>query len=667
MDSLISEIIFENILEEKNNKLAGALFNQTELVVPYIYSEILDKFIGLETNLQEQLENATDEEAINIEKKLDFITKIIDNYGDLDKLNNGVIAYHLQKSPYYSKSLNKLQENLSTDPKEIAEKLQYDLKSNEIPFDKHISKIVNFHLSTIRQRDENGNLIPNDYGIPKLMSPSIVKNKLKIILENKTKKVEWIYNALQDNVKEYPWLTDLITKLGSPSASERVYSTQSLWTDFRKTFRTVDKEMYESMIAETLDEKGNKTVEARTGEASAAFRHVEHEMDAIFQSTDGKYKINTDEGRLLNLDLLLNDFNLKKLETTRNPHELFDFYDALGLTVTRNSESLKHVFKTQKRLNQLFKKLNQYKELNIPITEIVKKLKSGHYDVVAFEQNGNKFTTRNILVEKENVLVYDLLDLEAKYSGKYNNIGLTTATGNIVFPQQQFSALDEFIENYNMVNSFQELIEIPEMSFLNPKINPAVLESYLLKSLFIYNEELQRYDKKRDNRKLTSAHLSGTKNINIFGATDIALSSETAEIDGRGRMIQDIYLTLTLGKISTTTPASKGTTLTNTVNEIESTGKNEKAKTLYISPKYLMNDFQTNAFTFYEMFIPYLDGVLKYKNYLESNDNITKVKDYNEGKNRALSLGIFDGIFIKNKNEISKFTSLEELLTNGSD
>lgn len=665
IDSIIVDVINSEIASRGNNKFLSAYFTSPDLILKSsgksiletVYDEVYFTLSDKVEDLKEELNNAEDLEKENITRKITLIEDALNNWGSPVQ-KEGMIAFHMLKSNLIMDTVKDLDEDAFNVTKEDLEATRFDKGGSELSSEDMASNQVIYLINTLNKYDKNNNLELNELGFAKLANKNQVWRKLINIISEKNNKLSprTIYTALEENAKDEPWITDLLIKLGPLDTKDM--STNKLQTEFWATFYTETIKLYQLTInIETNPETGITTKEILPGYASAVFRHVERDFKSYFKSKNDSPFIK-DSGTIGNvLDYLVLNKYRDNLKTVANK---LSFLNDIGIPLADNSEvhkELEHI-----NLDFIYQKLAKLQSHFFQITDVIEALKNKQEYK---DENGN-LLPENIL-PSETTTVNKILDLHARHSGEYANIGISTADGNTKYEQSQMSSLAVNIDTINNVKSFNELIALKHMSHLKYENNPMVTASIWLKSIFEFNELTQTFGKKREGVYLSIDDLSGVQNSDGINA-DYEYSTATAKADKYTRLLQDMYNSLLGGRFSTMTHADKSTTLSYVLNKIN---KNFSVDDhLYIDIKDFTeqgSEYNLAIEKMYDYLMPYLDGELRRIAKVKKQDgSISAIPGYTvkneKGVIRGENLTIFDGVFSdETKKEIIKVGNVNDL------
>lgn len=634
MSGYMADVIYDENSKRGDTRFTTAVFRNPEVFLPYVYDKVKIKMAAYRTALVEAIPTLEGAEKIEAENNLNIIEHALENYGNV---NEGFIAYHLEKNSILTQATKDLDAEAFAKTQEDIENTRFDKSGNELSSVDLASNQVLFLVNTIREMDKDGNIIRNNLGAPKLVKFSKSWGLLKTILMENSESPATMKMALEEEAKLNPWVNDLLQKLGTVNAGEM--STNGLvhdgvfdlWTNFWQAFNLVNIPLFQVNVNRRSTEiSGNFNYEILMGYSSAVYRQVSRDLSSYFKTvSDNPFIVDTENGNVLSFEA--KDANGQTLlekysKGFKDVSDKLEFLKDIGMPLTDNAAIRKALADDAKdpiNLKFLLDGLMQLQRNQIPITDIVKDLGTTH---TVTELGKNEQKIKRVIVKGQNTTLTKLFTLEAKYSGDYANVALTTADGETKYEQSQMSTLAQQVKYINNAKSFEELINLPHMKHLSSDRFLEAAGNSFLKSLFVYNEETKTYGARRENIKINIDDLSGVQTIIDDNYANYDLSVATAKSDKYTRLQSDIYAGLVSGKFSTMVHADKSTTLSYNVSEVIS-GVEKKTKHLYIDPSDFITkigDFNEGIEKAYVLLLPYIDAEL---------ERIKKVKAHNDPKN----------------------------------
>jgi len=661
IDGIISEYQDERNLQLQINspgdtRYTSAIFTNPEKYLKEVYNIARNKFIDKYEEFNIKIEKANEEEKPILIERRNLLEDALTNFGDPNNpiKGGGLLAFHIKKSPYMSTYTKDLDREAFEKTEEDITATRYDIKGNELSKIDLASNRVSYLIKSIKKYDTDGNQVKNELDFPVLMELNETFGKIASIIGDNNNSPAEIRTVLLKAVSENPWVDALVRKLG-PTLSPH-HSVNDLWTGFWAAFYMSNQKLHQTMINEISDPKTrSKSYEVLTGYASAVFRQAERDFRSHFKISDHPNPFIIDNGvfgNKLDSKSILDKYKGKLYKRE------FEFLKDIGIPLTDTKdtrEGLKNI-----NLEYLLDKIEMLHIKNVPITDIIQSLR----DPYIF-----KTATGEIHIKSESSNINKILGLEVKHSGNYSNASVLTAIGNVAYETSMMSTIAVQIKAINESETFQDLINIPYMSYLDYKNNPSVRASVRLRSLYEFDPNTQTFGKRRKDVIFTLDNLDGTQNIIDNSYTDKDYSSTTSKSDKYTRLMQDIYSLFLEGKPSGITPGDKSTILSANINTIYTEGND---KHLYVD----LGDFgkkggQVNLGIerAYNILLPYLEGELQriidvQKHQEESFlPNIEGYTSPDKNKNiSGLDFSAFKGVFKKETKD--KLLELYKATTN---
>ena len=631
MSGYMAEVINDENTKRGDTRFTTAVFRNPEVWLPYVYNKVKEKMSAYRTALLEEIPTLEGAEKIEAENNLNLLNEALVNYGNV---NEGFIAYHLEKNTILTQSTKDLDVEAFSKTQEDIENTRFDKSGNELSSVDLASNQVLFLVNTIRELTSTGEVVKNKLGAPKLVRFNKSWGLLKTILMENSESPRTMKEALEEEAKYNPWVYDLLNKLGTVDAADMASNglvhdgVFDLWTNFWQAFNLVNISLYQVNVNQRSTElQGTFNYEILMGYSSASYRQVARDFSSYFKTvSDNPFIIDTESGNVLSFQA--KDSNGQTLlekysKGFKDVSDKLEFLKDIGMPMTDNvavRRALDDTAKDPINLKFLLDTLLQLNRNGIPVTDIVKDLMTTH-TLTEFNQDGQKQT--RTIVKGQNTTLSKLFTIEAKYSGDYANVALTTADGETKFEQSQMSTLAQQVKYINNAETFEDLINLPHMKHLAADRFLEAPGNSFLRSLFVYNEDTKTFGAKRKNAKITIDDLSGVQTIIDDAYANYDLSVSTSKSDRYTRLQSDIYAGLISGKFSTMVHADKSTTLSYSVGEVIS-GVDKKTKHLHIDPSDFitkMGDFTEGMEKAYVLLLPYIEAELQ---------RIAKVKKHND-------------------------------------
>lgn len=654
-------------------KYTSKLFKSTtgkQEVYKYIYSrlsQIYDQFNEEFNTAIEEYEALEEHSQVLLDKieatesKLKLLEFVLDNFGDTSNLENnkqtGVIKYHVQKSQIISlEDKQEFFESTEADDFLKSERIgdrsgnEYSLK--ELGFEEIIQL-----LKTVRRTKLDGTFYTNDLNVPEIIDFDIVWNRLVKLLQGSINP-EKMYKKLVEKQKDYPEITDLLSKLG-PLETQDI-SSNDLWTKFWQTFNKTHVPLLQTTIRKTTvktDETGSVQLSTpeyniTVGQAFGESQKVTVEWRTLFkQALPSKYITKVDNQNRLNIPNVLKEF-VSANNINENGREL-EFLHAIGIMLDDIEEIRNDLRKYPTLIKHIFENLVYInKRPGAEVTEPGDIFRG----YPAMKLGGNNISGRTNSNNNYNILK----SLQARHSDRFSNYMASNAEGNTQFEHTLNSSMTIIVNTINDVNTYDELISIPYMSFLDYRRNPSVLNSIWLNKIFVLKDDKgglldrtstlpdgKKFGDKRDvikNKKsirqsLDFNNLSGVS-FESDGVYNPDLGIASASADKYSKLLMDFHNVLGRGLFEMMRHADKSTSYSLTLAKVSSNESN-----LYIDTHYFEQtpDLNVGKEAFINILMGYLDSEVKRIYELRNNDSYNTNFDFNY-KKRGSNFVAFEGI-----------------------
>lgn len=578
----------------------------------YKYAQI--RLATIRNQMNESLSKAKELDKERIQKNIDLLDYVIRNYGNTEVLSDnkdgkGMIAYHKLKSKYINQEdVEEFfdEENESEEDKYSKGKEGFDRGGNESSLTEMASKEVLYLINSLHKVDENGLPVLNKFGIPELQGFDNVWNRLVRMLQN-TLNIEDMYNKLLLESDTYPPAKQILEKLGPVRTDNR--SSFSLWTSFWQSLNKTRIPLVQMTIEKTsIDDNGNKlsvpSYAVRIGEASADYKKVGQKWENYFKTAYDNPYIKTDNFGVNYLDTkkVLEDFP----QNTLSGRE-FEFFRAIGMRLSDKNEIHDDIRKKNtgnaKALRNALFLINQ--RGNITVDSLASIVKEYPATVIG------DVTYPKIPGEKRNY--NNLQELEARYSDDFSNFMVSNAKGDPQFEHSLNNSLTVVINTINRVKSYDDLMQIPYMSYLDIERNPFAKASIWLNSIFDMNKPGRPKRRQSDDPKspfvtVNLNNLSGVLTMENGESTGEGVAS--AQADEFTKMILDFHLTIVNGTPELMRHADKGTSFSVWLSNVNT---KSESKRLYVDTTSFIsiNDRIPGYTEAYSLIVPYINAELK--------------------------------------------------------
>lgn len=493
---------------------------------------------------------------------------------DASTNNLGVIAYHMQKSKYLNFDerflIDDIEEKTTNDKDGYGhrsgnEKSMKELASDEV-------------LYTIRSLFEYKDGVPvkNELGFNKLMPFDSAWNKVQRVLED-IYDIDDQYNALQKAASTDPMFAQLISKLGNPnrfSSAEfsvedknskenmkRVLLLNNLWTKFHNSFNGKRIPLVQLTVDIKTGAQGISGIDIKPGKAQTSTSKIARDWEANFSNPTIiaarqkfiNYKpqvanenvLRRFKGNTLNIEAVVEEFR------TSHANDPIPFLKVLGMEIPEVPEMHKLLTDKLKILpRSLMKKL-------ISINAFNKKNPNDAVEIGSIDQ----LIKMNYEDRNEDSSYKELLDNVIKYSDKYGDTMVSTATGSARWELSLRSTISQQIDAWNGAESFQDLIADPKMAHLDTKRNPFIEGTIIATETFGTDLTKRELTKKVSGREA----FGRLELLNSSGVTMLinnaytGLSVDSAEADELTQSLHNFYSYILYGVSEATRHADKST------------------------------------------------------------------------------------------------------------
>jgi hypothetical protein len=578
----------------------------------YKYAQI--RLATIRNQMNSSLATAKELEKERIQKNVDLLDYVIRNYGNTDVLSDnkegkGMIAYHKLKSKYINQEdVEEFfeEENQSEEEKYSKGKEGYDRGGNETSFTEMASKEVLYLMSSLHKVNEQNVPVLNKLGVAELHDFDTVKNRFIRMLQN-TLSIEDMYNKLSIESDTFPPAKQILNKLG-PVRTDNARSF-NLWTSFWQSFNKTRVPLTQMTVEKTsTDDNGVKlavpTYAVRIGEASADYKKVGQKWENYFKTAYDNPYIKTDNfgANYLDTKKVLEDFP----QNTLSGRE-YEFFRAIGMRLSDKNEIHDDIRKKNtgnaKALRNALFLINQRGNITVDsLASIVKE-----YPAMVI----GELSYPKIPGEKRNY--NNLQELEARYSDDFSNFMVSNAKGDPQFEHSLNNTLTVMINTINSVKSYDDLMQIPHMSYLDIDRNPFASASIWLNSIFDMNKPGRPKRRQSDDPKspfvtVNLNNLSGVLTMENGESTGEGVAS--AQADEFTKLILDFHLTIVNGTPELMRHADKGTSFSVWLSNINT---KSESKRLYVDTTSFIsiNDRIPGYTEAYSLVIPYINAELK--------------------------------------------------------
>lgn len=606
----------------------------------YAYKQVLEDFNNIKTGLEADLLQATEElEKIKIQRNLDRFNWAIANFGDVENLINnrpqkkgdwpkGLIGYHMMKSKILEPETKEafFDEDVTSEEDLLMKGREgYDKGGNEISMKEMASTDILLALRSIHKVNKEGKPVyiegtqttitkdgvTSTVGVPELEDFDKVWNALVKILQN-TMNAEVMYAKMLQYEKDHPEfpMSQIIKKFGPVSTKGSVEF--NIWTNLWQTFNKSQVPLLQTTVEiVTKDNQGdakkfeNWGFSIKPGVANSQSRKIGFSWQGIFATVKNHPFIKPDEGGINYLDIkaVLSSYTYDKA-VNKDP---VGFLRAIGFFLEKDNADIERVIKEEKAVDtsKIYKALQTIEKRNVTSPKNAIKITrprditKSYPGEFVYDENGKVKRTSDgkkmykvLEIFGEGRTYNDILEVEARYSNKHGNSGVTNAEGNTQFEHTLNNSLSIMVNALNDAKSYQDLMTMPWMRHLDIDRNPFAKASVWFNSMFNLDKNSPDFGKKRLDRygktvKMNLQNLSGVA-MNKDGVFDFDLGVASAKADSATKLIMDFHLTLFKGSPELVRHADKGTSYSVFLNNIYVPGR--EFSRMYVDTVNFMNE-----------------------------------------------------------------------------
>jgi hypothetical protein len=582
LDSLVSDFVNLRIGVTEDGSGDKAYYTTALLSIPkgreaaltYAKTKIEEAIEALDV----QIANATtDSEKQKLLNQQDALVWATDNWDtDSDK---GIIAYYNKKSRF-SDFVTAAEKAvlLFEDTGEFKSRDGHDRRGNEASLLDLASESVIYLIKSLHALESDGSKAMNNLGFNTLMDFGIAWNRITRILQGANSPQE-MYTRLQDSKEDYPFIQELLIKLGNPD-TQMTANAQNLWTQFNDAFNKTRVPLVALVVDRTTnvlerDEEGNiiKTefeYSAKVGGASTADAKIGRDWNDRFKTVTTKYiKPDINGNNFLDIDAIYNDYvsqysNLNRIKFLQDVGIYFDnkskIVAALNKMIPNPAKVIFDRIEAIKLHND--KAIAENKPKNIVI---VRKIDDLINPTKKIRDNGE-------VLKGLRGFYNSLQKIQATYTDDYSDFMVLNAAGDTQY---------EFMENNTITQQIRELQEAPDFNTLTAK--PEMNHLSALRNPFVSNNpdpkrkrlvtihELFDMSKpsgpKRSIKEEVGSNEKITIDINNLAGVSFTVNGEAyngiaaSDSDEFTKRLTDFHVSVIHGLPMGTTPADKSTIL----------------------------------------------------------------------------------------------------------
>ena len=623
--------IMSDILQDERNLGGVSLIFENEAAKNYLYLAVKNEFKQIINSIQEKIAGQPEEAVQKELNDIRILQTAVDNW-------DGVLKFHKKKSvllDFKQKVSDQIAVDIDSNKDEEAQKTtDSELEKSEAQLQEEYGKNVfeskgnerstreiataetMYLIGSLHAYDRNGKRIQNRFGVDKLADPNktwgIVLNAIEGAVDDQE-----MYSKLLAASKVHPELKELANLLGDPS--EQVTSDSAgkvkLWTKFYRDFSLSRIPIY------NLKADVNIEGEIKFQEIQPNFSAVNKVMLDNYGAINNNYTNSNNKDGIHRTDVVK---VLKDFKDITSREEAYDFLKAIGIELTNNQavkERLGYVLSEVKEIRGEFEKLKALIDKGAKPLEVI---------------------YRNVPKS-----VITVLNIEAQYSGRFNNNARYNVNNDIVYDLSLNNTISKLFKEFNNIRkNYQQIVSQPHMRHLDVRINPNAKYSIWLHSLFNLDETDLTSFTQRKNIATYGKEIKNTIGlINIDGIKDETLGYgiKTTNLDPASKFIMDMHMLLISGVQELMRHGDKSSAYGVKLGKLF-TKFNDSKKTshLFIDPNYFNTEAGHNAAV--ELILPKIAAELERIAILKEG-GMPIIPGFNDSPTaRGFSLTMFDSM-----------------------
>lgn len=622
--------IMSNMLQDERNLGGVSLIFENEAAKNWLYLAVKNDFKDIITSLQDKIKGQPEEAVQKELNDIRILQTAVDNW-------NSVLKFHKKKSvllDFKQKvsdetavdiDSNKDTETQKTSDSELEKseaqlqedygKNVFESKGNEKSTREIASNETMYLIGSLHAYDKNGKRIPNRFGIDKLADPSktwgIVLNAIEGAVDDQD-----MYAKLLAASKIFPELKELANLLGDPSDQVTADSAGKvkLWTKFYRDFSLSRIPIF------NLKVDVNINGEVKFQEIQPNFSAVNKVMLDNFGAINNNYTNSNNKDGVHKTDVLkvLRDFS-----DITSREEAFDFLKAIGIELTNNQaikEKLGYALAEVKEIRAEFEKLKSLIDKGSKPLEVI-----------------YKGVPKSVIT---------ILNIEAQYSGRFNNNARYNVNDDIVYDISLNNTISKLFKEFNdLRKNYQQIVSQPHMRHLDVRNNPNAKYSIWLHSLFNLDEtDLTSFTQRKNIASYGKVLKNTIGLINIDGIKDemVGYGIKTTNLDPASKFLMDMHMLLGSGVQELMRHGDKSSAYGVKLGQLFTKFNDKKTSHLFINPNYFATEAGHNAAV--ELILPKIAAELERIAILKEG-NMPIIPGFNDSPNaRGFSLTMFDGM-----------------------
>ena len=617
----INILMAEKVIEHPNNvktrepgkvgaitKLLKGDVNLKLLYDNYIKKELINKLNELENEYSEKEKSWTELEKDIKKNRIRILNATLNNYGDITsilkgeiKKNSTIIEYHRNNS-VFKEALASVSPLEKTIDKGINDTNSFELADN-------IAKLLISSLLKQEKGAEDDQYELNELGFPETIDFKSFWNLLMSKVSGK-KTVTGMYQKLtkvaDKNSKNSPLFKQLLNRIGQPedmneTGVDERDTSPDIWIGLAQSLSLSNIALFSSTINKNVVKNDNDILETvyefKPGVTSKETYKIKKDWVSKFiqeKSTDANYILkNKSNVNYLNLPKIIKDFYTKETFTDINnvvkytlkkDVDIIKFFNSIGIYLDDSIDIKNNI--NQKGLSSIAEAIGKAAFNQQEITDILSHFNKKIKNIKEQKIENKVITLINGNIESLYNRFEELSQLQATYSDTYastmgksadnENKSVYALTNSNIMLTEGLNEISTLGDAYDSTGDYKHL------NHLNPKNNPAIKFSVIMKSLF----DLQ--GKKRKNASIKWVDITGSQFI-LENSTEQEGKTQ-ADMYKSDKFISDFLTYLKTGVIEYIRNGDKKTFLAPLVDLI--TYNKKKNKNLFIDTSaFLVDDF----------------------------------------------------------------------------
>lgn len=671
MNSLALEFIEDRNKELGENLYSGTISTDNVAVISEMFQYIKNDFSDL---IKDKLEEITDEKNLpkedsdkeliaELQEDVSILQAALDNFGDTEE---GFVELFLNKGDFLSKGNKVLDKDVYKKTEEDTEVTKFDKSGNGVSIMGLASKPLLQILKTLKEYDQEGEVAVNRLGYSELMPSDKAWAILITLMVDKANSIGDVRDILLKNSKEYPWMVDLIERLGSFDLESSDVRKLSLWTQAWQKFAMMTKvkmlqilnkqvEIEDESPAVGFQKPNEKAVKIETRAMTIKPSVVKAKKDFKSNFSTAKdlpyVKREGSIGNVLNMDVIEAHSGYAKNSATK-----LAFLKDIGFNLTGNRQLMKDLESLD--LDFIYQKLIDLRKFGSPVTDVIKALES-HF-VIEGETKAD-----NVYIKSSASDIAKILELEISHSKRYANNSVLDINGNLAFEESQMASAMVIARAINNVKNWNELMQIESMDYLSEENNHFFHADLFLKSLFKYENGV--YGDRIEGAYIDITQFEGSSFVLANDSTIEKFTKSSSNTDRFSHTIEDILMVVDRAIVKTPQHGDKNMVFGYGLTQVNNKMISDPGNKYFIDPINFItrrNGSSNATRQIHELLKPYIQAEIERMKRIKSGavpsiPGVT-VAD-KEGNIRGSEFAIFDKIFHSVEGLYDKMKEVEDV------